>query len=83
MDSIDTRSLCRNVVKYLVLGLVIAVVCVLLGKNKLTLMDITTVALVAGAVYAILDTFAPNLSYPAQLGSGFGIGAALVGFPGA
>jgi uncharacterized membrane protein len=81
MDSIDTRSLCRNIVKYIVLGLVISVVLVLLNKNKLTVLDIITVALVAGAVYAILDTFAPNLSYPAQLGAGFGIGAGLVGFP--
>jgi hypothetical protein len=79
MDSVDTKLLCRNVVKYLVLGFTVSIVLILLAKNKLNLTEIVSVSLIVGAVYAILDTFAPNLSYPAQLGTGFAIGAQLGG----
>lgn len=79
MDSIDTKSLCRNVVKYLTLGFTVSIVLILLAKNKLNLTEIVSVSLIVGAVYAILDTFAPNLSYPAQLGTGLAIGAQLGG----
>ncbi len=79
---IDTRTLCKMVVKYITLGLVIAIVCLILPKQKLDLEAVIALALVSAATFAILDLFAPTLSAPAQLGVGFGVGAGLVGFPG-
>ena len=79
--SLDTRTLCKMVVKYITLGLVIAIVCLILPKQKLDLEAVIALALVAAATFAILDLFAPTLSGPAQLGAGIGIGANLVGFP--
>lgn len=76
---LDTRMLCRNVVKYLILGIVIAISCVLIGRNKMGVEEILSLSIVAGATFAIIDTFAPTMSYPAQFGAGFGIGAGLVG----
>ena len=79
--SLDTRTLCKMVVKYITLGLVIAIVSLVLPKQKLDLEAVIALALVAAATFAILDLFAPTLSAPAQLGVGFGVGASLVGFP--
>ena len=80
MDTIDTRELCRRVVKYLLMGAVIAVCSLVLPKQKLDLESVLALSLVAGATFAIIDTFIPTMSYPVQLGAGFGIGAGLVGF---
>ncbi len=71
---IDTRTLCKMVIKYITLGLVIAIVCIVLPKQKLDIESTMALALVASATFAILDLFAPTLSGPAQLGAGLGIG---------
>jgi hypothetical protein len=76
--SLDTRTLCKMVVKYITLGLVIAIVCLILPKQKLDLEAVISLALVAAATFAILDLFAPTLSAPAQLGAGLGIGYGMV-----
>ena len=76
--SLDTRTLCKMVVKYITLGLVIAIVCLVLPKQKLNVEEILSLALVSGATFAILDLFAPTLSGPAQLGAGLGIGYGMV-----
>jgi hypothetical protein len=72
--SLDTRTLCKMVVKYITLGLVIAIVCLILPKQKLDLEAVIALALVSAATFAILDLFAPTLSGPAQLGLGVGVG---------
>jgi hypothetical protein len=82
MDTIDTRELCRRVVKYLLMGIIIAIVTVILPKQKLDLESVVAISLVSGATFAIIDTFIPTMSYPVQLGAGFGIGAGMVGFGG-
>ena len=80
MDIIDTRELCRRVVKYLLMGIVIAVSTLILPKQKIDLESVLALSLISGATFAIIDTFIPTMSYPVQLGAGFGIGAGLVGF---
>lgn len=80
MDTFDTRELCRRVIKYLLMGVVIATCSLVLPKQKLDLEAVFALAMVAGATFAIIDTFMPTMSYPVQLGAGFGIGAGMVGF---
>ena len=75
--SFDSRELCRRVVKYLLMGTIIAVCALVLPKQKL---DIESITALAGATFAIIDTFIPSMTFPVQLGAGFGIGANLVGF---
>ena len=41
------------------------------------------IAFTAACVFAILDMYAPSIGSTARQGAGFGIGATLVGFPGA
>ena len=80
-QSMDSRELCKRVVKYVLQGLVIAV-SALLPKPKIDFEAIIALGLVAAATFAIIDTLMPSLNFPVQLGAGFGIGANLVGFPG-
>ncbi len=80
MNTFDTRELCRRTVKYLLMGAVIAVCALILPKQKIDFEAVIALALISGATFAIIDTFIPTMTYPVQLGAGFGIGAGLVGF---
>lgn len=78
----DTTTFAQRLVKYLLEGLAVAVVAYYLPSRKLNLQEIGLVALTAAATFAVLDQFAPGVSPGARLGSGFGIGANLVGYSG-
>ena len=80
MDSFNSRELCKRVVKYVLMGLVIAICTLVLPKNKIDFEAVIALGLVSACVFAIVDTFVPTMSYPVQLGAGFGLGASMVGF---
>lgn len=69
-----------NLLKYLVEGLAVAVAMAFVSQ-KIILKQIVTVALVAMAMFAVLDFFTPGIAVTARQGAGFGLGANLVGFP--
>jgi hypothetical protein len=62
------------------MGMVIAICTLVLPKSKLDFEAVIALALVSASTFAIIDTFIPTMSYPVQLGAGFGIGAGMVGF---
>jgi len=68
-------------IKYLVEGLFVAVAAIFIPKRSLPVEDILSLAIVAAAVFAILDVVSPSIGYSARQGAGFGMGANLVGFP--
>ena len=72
----------NRVIKYLVEGLAIAAVAIFL-KKRLELYDVVALGVTAAVVFAILDLVSPSIAFTARQGAGFGIGANLVGFPGA
>ena len=79
----DSRELCKRVVKYVLEGLVVAIAAILLPSNtKPNFEAAIALALVAASTFAIVDTMMPSLSTPLNMGVGFGIGANLVNFPG-
>jgi len=78
----DSRELCKRVVKYVLEGLIVAIAAIILPKNKFDFEAVIALALVAASTFAIIDTMMPSLSYPVNMGVGFGIGANLVNFPG-
>jgi len=80
MDSINSRELCKRVVKYVLEGLVVAIAAILLPKSKPDFEAVIALALVAACTFAITDTLMPSLTYPIKLGAGFGVGASMVGF---
>jgi hypothetical protein len=80
MDSFISELVTR-VVKYLIEGLAVAVAALLIPKAKLSMGEVGSLALLAAAVFVVLDLLAPTVGMTARQGAGFGIGAKLVGFP--
>ena len=75
-------DLLAALLKYLVEGLVVALVAVIvLNPKKPNFGEILTIGVAAFATFALLDTFTPGIGVTARQGAGFGIGANLVGFP--
>jgi hypothetical protein len=71
----------NRALKYLLEGLAVAVAAIYIPKKSLPLGEIAALALVAAAVFALLDVLAPSVGVTARQGAGFGLGANLVGFP--
>ena len=78
---LDFQELVKRVVKYLVEGIVVAIVAFSVPKKQLNIEEIIVIALVAAATFSILDVFVPAMGQTARTGAGFGIGANLVKFP--
>ena len=76
---IDVVELVKRMIKYLVEGLMVAIVAYAIPKRSLNLEEIILIALTAAATFSILDTYVPSMGSSARSGAGFGIGA---GFPG-
>ena len=75
-------DLLASLLKYLVEGLVVALVAVIvLNPKKPNFGEILTIGTAAFATFALLDTFTPSIAVTARQGAGFGLGANLVGFP--
>jgi branched-subunit amino acid transport protein AzlD len=78
---VNMGELVKRLIKYLIQGLMIAIVCYAVPKRSLNLEEIGVIALTAAATFSILDTYLPSIAVSARTGAGFGIGANLVGFP--
>lgn len=79
--NLNTRELCKRVIKYVLEGLMVAFAALVLPQKTMKVEDVLGLALVAAATFAVLDMYAPNTATTARQGAGFGIGANLVGFP--
>jgi ABC-type Co2+ transport system permease subunit len=77
----DFQEIVKRGVKYLVEGIVVAIVAFAVPKKQLNIEEVIIIALVAAATFSILDVFIPSMGETARTGAGFGIGANLVGFP--
>jgi hypothetical protein len=71
----------NRAIKYLIEGLAIAIAAIFIPRKALPLDEIMTLAVVAAAVFALLDALSPSVAVTARQGAGFGLGANLVGFP--
>lgn len=74
-------ELVKRAIKYLIEGLMVAIVAFVVPRKALQLEEIVVIGLMAAATFSILDTFIPSMGASARTGAGFGIGANLVGFP--
>jgi hypothetical protein len=76
-------ELVKRAVKYLVEGLMVAIVAFVIPPEKRALKfeEIAIIALMAAATFSILDTFSPSIGVGARQGTGMGIGFNLVQFP--
>ena len=81
-NMLDLGELVKRAIKYLIEGLMVAIVAYAIPKKGLNLDEVALIALTAAATFSILDTYVPSLAVGARSGAGFGIGANLVRFPG-
>ena len=79
---INVGELVKRIIKYLVEGLMVAIAAYAIPKRSLNVEEIILISLTAAATFSILDTYIPSMGMSARTGTGFGIGANLVGFPG-
>jgi glycerate kinase len=71
----------NRALKYLIEGLAVAIAAVFIPRKQLPLDEVATLAVVAAAVFALLDAVVPSIGVTARQGAGFGLGANLVSFP--
>lgn len=80
--SVDVKEIFVRIIKYVIEGTVIAIALVLVpSKSKLTVQEVLVIALIAAAVFSLLDTFSPSVGNSTRMGVGFGVGAGLMGAP--
>ena len=80
LDFFDLNEFIKRIIKYIILGVVIAIACYAIPKQKMNLDQIGMIALMAAATFCLLDTYAPAIGATARAGAGLGIGLGLVGF---
>ena len=78
-NMVDFSELVKRIIKYLVLGLVIAVVSIVIPKKSLNLEEVVILALSAAATFSILDVFVPSMSDSVKSGIGLSLGTGLAG----
>ena len=80
---LDASEIMRRLIRYLIEGLAVAVVAYLIPRGrKLNIEEIVVIAVTASATFAILDMYTPSIGNAARMGTGFGIGGNIAGFPG-
>jgi hypothetical protein len=55
------REIMKRVIKYLVIGIVVALACFAIPKKSMDLEEIALISLVSAATFSILDTYMPRL----------------------
>lgn len=78
-----TTEIATRIIKYLVEGLVVAAFAIFIPKKSINFNEVLMLGATAAVVFAVLDLVSPSISFTARQGAGFGLGANLVGFPGA
>ena len=78
---LDINEFVKRIIKYLVEGLMVAIVAFAIPKKSLALDEVALIALSAAATFSILDTYLPSMAVSARNGAGMGIGFNLVNFP--
>ena len=77
----DLAEVLNRAIKYLIEGIAVGLAAVLVPRKGSDFQEVVAIAIVAAAVFAVLDLVSPSIGVTARQGAGFGIGANLVGFP--
>lgn len=78
---LDTNELMTRLVKYLIEGLVVAIVAYILPSKSLSTQEVILLALVAASIFSVLDLLAPSIAASTRQGVGLSAGFGLMGFP--
>ena len=71
----DPSEIMKRIFKYLIEGVVVAIIARWISSHKLTLQEIATIALTASATFILLDTYSPSVSAGYRQGLGLVLGA--------
>ena len=79
--SLDMQEVFTRLIKYLIEGLTVGLIAMIMPRKPLGLDEALLLALVAAAMFSILDMVAPSIGSSMRTGVGFGFGGNLIGFP--
>jgi ABC-type thiamin/hydroxymethylpyrimidine transport system permease subunit len=80
-DGYMSQFTLKNMIKYVIEGVAIAVAAFLIPNRKSSLQEVAVIGLVAAATFFVLDVFAPSVGMHTRQGAGLGIGYNLVANP--
>lgn len=76
----DIGEIARRLFKCLIEGFAVGLAAALIPrKGKMDMDEIVLVGVIAAAVFAVLDVFAPAVSFSVRQGAGLGLGFGVVG----
>jgi hypothetical protein len=81
IDEYKSAFTIKNILKYLIEGLAIAIAAFLIPNRKTSIVEVLLLGLIASLSFFVLDVFAPATGVSARQGAGFGIGYSLVNSP--
>lgn len=78
--TLDGEEILVRLFKYIFEGFIVAFAAFFIpGNGKLSVGEITVLALIAAATFSVLDLFAPSIGASARSGAGFAIGTGIGG----
>ena len=80
-SAVDLGEVLKRAIKYLVEGLAVGVAAYFIPSKKMNIEEVLMIAVTAAAVFALLDMYSPSIGGAMRQGTGFGLGANLIGFP--
>ena len=80
---VNSRELCKRLIKYLLLGLVLAFAQLVIPKRSVNIEEVVTMAVIAAATFAVIDLFSgeESMGKDARTGAALIMGARIAGFP--
>lgn len=76
----DPSNILQRAIRYIVQGFAVALAAYYIPKHNMSINEITSIAITAAVIFAVLDVLSPTLYGYAQTGMGIGIGLGTVGF---
>lgn len=78
---LDVLEMVKRLSKYLIEGLVVAIVAAVLPRSHLSPQQVVLLGLTAASVFSLLDWTVPSVAPSMRQGVGLGLGLSTVGFP--
>jgi hypothetical protein len=76
---IDVDQFLKRAIKYLIEGIMVALVAFSIPKKQLNLEEVAMIGLTGAATFALLDVFSPSIGAATRSGVGMSVGAGLTG----
>jgi hypothetical protein len=75
----DMNEFVKRAIKYLVEGIMVAIVAFSIPKKHLNIEEVAIIGLTSAATFALLDVFSPSIGAATRSGVGMSVGAGITG----